>query len=114
MGDVQPPPDRSPGRYRTASRRSNTPQAPDPLSDRIRLFHRNRRRRLQFRQRLSRPNNPNRLKIELYDLQKDIAESNDVAGKNPKVVARIRDLMNREHRPSAIFPIKALDATVRQ
>jgi len=63
------------------------------------------------RQRLSRPNS---LKIELYDLREDIAESNDVAGKNPKVVARIRDLMNREHRPSTLFPIKALDDTARQ
>ena len=62
-----------------------------------------------IRQRLSRPNNPNRLKIELYDLEADIAESRDVAARHPDVVARIRDLMTREHRSSKLFPIKALD-----
>ena len=64
-----------------------------------------------IRQRLSRPNNPNRLKIELYDLKADVAESTDVAARHPDVVARIRDLMKREHNPSKLFPIKALDGT---
>ncbi len=61
------------------------------------------------RQRLLRPNNPNRLKIELFDLDQDISESHDLAAKHPEIVARIRELMKTEHRASTIFPNKALD-----
>ncbi|MEE3284301.1 MAG: sulfatase-like hydrolase/transferase, partial [Planctomycetota bacterium] len=61
------------------------------------------------RQRLLRPNNPNRLKIELFDLDQDISESRDLAAKHPEIVARIRELMKAEHRASTIFPNKALD-----
>ena len=34
-----------------------------------------------------------------------------MAARHPDVVARIRDLMKREHNPSKLFPIKALDGT---
>ena len=61
------------------------------------------------RQRLSRPNNPNRMKIELFNLEQDIAESRDIAAQHPEIVSRIRKLMKREHRASTIFPNKALD-----
>ena len=33
----------------------------------------------------------------------------DVAAENPKVVARLRKLMTREHTPSEFYPIKPLD-----
>ena len=34
--------------------------------------------------------------IELYDLAADPAETTDVAGENPEVVEKMRDLMERE------------------
>ena len=36
-------------------------------------------------------------KIELYDLQKDEKETTDVSAKYPKIVARIAEIMKREH-----------------
>ncbi|MCH2368590.1 MAG: sulfatase-like hydrolase/transferase, partial [Planctomycetes bacterium] len=50
-----------------------------------------------------------KLRIQLYDMEKDISESEDVAAKNPEVVARIRKLLEQEHTPSKLFPIKPLD-----
>jgi len=48
--------------------------------------------------------------VELYDLSKDVGEKDDVASKNPEVAKRMLEVMRREHSPSALFPIKALDA----
>ncbi len=50
-----------------------------------------------------------KLRIQLYDLEKDPSESEDVASKNPEVVARIRKLLEQEHTPSKFFPIKPID-----
>ena len=61
------------------------------------------------RQNLLRKNNPNPLNIELYNLDKDISESKDVAADHPKVVAEIRKLMTEQHTASQFFPIKPLD-----
>jgi arylsulfatase len=61
------------------------------------------------RQNILRKNNKTPLRIELYDLEADVGESNDVAAENPKVVARLRKLMTREHTPSGVYPIKPLD-----
>lgn len=36
-------------------------------------------------------------KIELYDLQTDASEKNDLAAKNPEIVRRIAEIMKREH-----------------
>ena len=47
--------------------------------------------------------------IELYDLALDPGEKNDVAGKHPDVVARLRALMELQHATSDLFPIRALD-----
>ena len=58
------------------------------------------------RQRMSRGN----LKIELYDIAKDIGETTDVADKHPEVVARLGKLMAREHTPSKLFPLRPIDA----
>ena len=41
-------------------------------------------------------------RIELYDLERDPRESNDVAAANPQVVQRIDAVMKRSHTPSAI------------
>ena len=47
--------------------------------------------------------------IELYDLAADPGEKNDVAGKNPDVVARLRAIMEKQHGKSDLFPMRALD-----
>ena len=52
--------------------------------------------------------NPN-AKIQLYDLDKDIAESHDIAAEHPKVVECLATLMQEAHRPSSMFPFPALD-----
>ena len=65
-----------------------------------------------IRQRLLRDkkkSDKEKLRIQLYDMEKDISESEDVAAKNPEVVARIRKLLKQEHTPSEFFPIKPLD-----
>jgi arylsulfatase A-like enzyme len=62
-----------------------------------------------IRQNMLRKNNTDPLKIELYNLATDIGESKDVAAENPQVVARIRTLMEEQHAPSELFPIKPLD-----
>ena len=62
-----------------------------------------------IRQNILRKKNKQPLKIQLYDLNADISESNDVAAENLKVVNRLRKLMAREHIPSEFYPIKRLD-----
>jgi arylsulfatase len=47
--------------------------------------------------------------IELYDLAKDPAETTDLAAKFPGVVAQARRIMQEQHTPSQMFPIRALD-----
>ncbi len=42
--------------------------------------------------------------IELYDLAGDPAETRDVAGDHPDVVARMAQLMREAHTPSEVFP----------
>tara|TARA_B100001057_G_scaffold61177_3_gene54517 strand:- start:293 stop:1768 length:1476 start_codon:yes stop_codon:yes gene_type:complete len=49
------------------------------------------------------------LKIELYDLEKDASESNDLASENPQVVKRLKKLMENQHVPSKEFPIQVID-----
>ena len=56
-----------------------------------------------------RKNNKNPLKIELYNLQKNISESADVAAQNPEVVAKVRQLMEEQHTPSTDFPFQPID-----
>ena len=62
-----------------------------------------------IRQNMLRKNNKNPLKIELYNLQKNISESADVATQNPEVVAKVRQLMEEQHTPSADFPFLPID-----
>ena len=61
------------------------------------------------RQNMLRKNNKNPLKVELYNLKKDISESNDVAAKNSAVLAQIQKIMKEQHTVSADFPIKPID-----
>ena len=62
-----------------------------------------------IRQNMLRKNNKNPLKIELYNLQKNISESADVAAQNPEVVAKMRQLMEDQHTPSTDFPVQPID-----
>ena len=45
------------------------------------------------RQNILRRNNPDPLRIELYDLADDIGETRDVAAQHPEIVARMREAM---------------------
>lgn len=47
------------------------------------------------------PNGP----IELYDLQTDVSEKNNIADKHPEVVAEIKKIMQQQHRESPDFPL---------
>ncbi len=49
-------------------------------------------------------------KLELYNLASDIGEQQDVAAQYPAVVQRIEKIMRAQHQPSALFPVKVLDA----
>lgn len=46
-------------------------------------------------------------KIELYDLDSDITESNDVANNHPDVVLKIEGIMKKAHADSKLFPFKS-------
>jgi len=61
------------------------------------------------RQKMLRRNIKDPLKIELYDLEADIAESKDVAADHPQVVARIKKLLQGQHVPSKLFPMRPID-----
>ncbi len=50
--------------------------------------------------------------IELYDLETDLGEKNDVAEMNPEIVARAGELLVSEHVDSEDWPIK--DAAVKK
>jgi len=50
------------------------------------------------------------LKIELYDISQDIGEKNDVADRHPDVVAQLARMMEDQHIPSEIFPLRPIDA----
>jgi arylsulfatase A len=43
--------------------------------------------------------------IELYDLQNDIGEKNNVADKHPDIVQAIKKIMKEQHRESPDFPL---------
>ena len=58
------------------------------------------------RQGLGKPGVP---RLELYDLKADASEAQDVAAQHPDVVARLEAQLAREHVPSAVFPLAAID-----
>jgi len=47
--------------------------------------------------------------IQLYDLEADIGETNDVAADHPEVVAKLSELMAAAHVPSTEFPLPGVD-----
>ena len=46
---------------------------------------------------------------ELYNLENDIGETNDVAGQNPTIVAQLHQIMDSEHVYSPQFPMPLID-----
>ena len=53
--------------------------------------------------------NDGNLEIELYNLSQDIGERSNVADQHPEVVSELAALMQKEHTPSRLFPLKPLD-----
>ncbi|MDY3552997.1 arylsulfatase [Gemmata sp. JC717] len=49
------------------------------------------------------------VKTELYHLAKDPSEKEDVAAKNPAVLARLEKRMKDEHTPNPNFPLQTID-----
>ena len=47
---------------------------------------------------------PNR-KIQLYDLDKDIGEQNDIADANPEIAGRLAEIMRTGRTESDVFPL---------
>ncbi|MCA8963627.1 MAG: arylsulfatase [Planctomycetes bacterium] len=46
---------------------------------------------------------------ELYDLAKDPTEASDLSGARPETVQKLLSIVDREHVPSATFPLKGID-----
>lgn len=44
-------------------------------------------------------------KIELYDLSKDIAETNNLAAKHPDIIKKMAAIMQKEHTPTPIYKL---------
>ena len=50
-----------------------------------------------------------KIKTELYNIAEDVGEKHDVAAQHPEIVARLERLMEQQHVPSEVFPLKVLD-----
>lgn len=62
-----------------------------------------------IRQEMLRKNKDNPLQTELYDLEADISEANNVAADHPDIVAKIEQLMKEQHVADENFPFKPID-----
>lgn len=65
------------------------------------------------RRDILRKNNPDPLKIELYNLDADIGESKDVAADHPEIVSKMRQIMASARTVSRVFPMRPLDRANR-
>ncbi len=54
--------------------------------------------------------NDGNLEVELYHLAQDVGERNNIADRHPEVASELTALMEREHTPSRLFPLKPLDS----
>ena len=50
--------------------------------------------------------NENETRIELYNLEEDKNESNNLAKNHPEIVAEMESIMDEEHTPNPIFPFE--------
>ena len=62
-----------------------------------------------IRQNMSKKENPDPLKIELYDLAADPSESKDVSAEHPEVVADFAAKMKTARVPNELFKFKAIE-----
>ncbi|MEM8485818.1 MAG: arylsulfatase [Bacteroidota bacterium] len=62
-----------------------------------------------IRQQILKQDNPDPLKIELYNLAEDIGESTDVADQHPELVEQFRVMMRENRVPSSLFSMGPLD-----
>jgi arylsulfatase A-like enzyme len=60
-----------------------------------------------IRQHLANRRQP--IRTELYNLKSHPSESRDVAAENPDLLARLEAVMQKEHEPSALFPLQTID-----
>ena len=51
----------------------------------------------------------NTMKTELYDLEKDPSESENVADRNPEMMSKLEKIMKSEHQNNPVFPFPVLD-----
>ena len=51
----------------------------------------------------------NTMKTELYDLEKDPSESENVADRNPEMMSKLEKIMKSEHKYNPVFPFPVLD-----
>ncbi len=49
---------------------------------------------------------PSKTRFELYDLETDLSEENNIADQHPDVVASLREIMEKAHEPNAVFPFE--------
>ena len=50
-------------------------------------------------------NNPEKTTVELYNLNQDPKEKNNIASKNPELLKAMEEIAVRAHQPSEIFPL---------
>ena len=48
-------------------------------------------------------------RLQLFDLSIDPAETTDISKQHPEVTEKIKQIMNQERTPSAIFPMEGVD-----
>ncbi len=48
--------------------------------------------------------------VQLYDLETDVKETNDIAAKNPAIVNEIKKIMQQSHVENNVFPFKSATA----
>ena len=54
------------------------------------------------------------LKIGLYNLADDPGEKNNVADRHPEVVEKLKTLMQQQHTPSDLYPLRPLDVPAKK
>ncbi|HMP17928.1 MAG TPA: N-acetylgalactosamine-6-sulfatase, partial [Gemmatales bacterium] len=61
------------------------------------------------RQQLRQQANNSTLKTELYHLEMDESETNDLAEAQPEILKEMIKLLERGHQPSVLFPLPGVD-----
>jgi len=52
-------------------------------------------------------NNPDKTRVELYNLNKDPAEKSNIANENPELLITMEEIAKKAHKPSELFPFSA-------